>query len=104
MKISRYTIETRVAIEGLIYDASRESYLYEESHLQLIYNALTKRAKCVDTCVSFYDNNNCCILRIYQEYDGYRILVFAGGAYPVADKHVSVLNRSTFMSMVRNYL
>ena len=57
MKIFYYSIETRVIIGGLTYNATRDFSYYDEYELPLIFTALTSRNTFYSTCVSFYDEN-----------------------------------------------
>lgn len=104
MKIFRYSIETKVAIEGLTYNATRDFYFYNEGELPLMHAALSKRDKCYGTRITFYDKNNNNIIRFCQEFDGYHILVWCGGVDPVYERQAGTLSCTQFISMIRKYL
>lgn len=105
MKIFYYSIETRVIIEGLTYNATRDFSHYDEYELPLIFTALTSRDTFYSTCVSFYNKNKNCIIRFYQELNGYHIFKFYNKHYPaISEQQLDELDYKQFSTMIQKYL
>ena len=104
MKSFYYSNETRVIIGGLTYNATRDFSYYDEYELPLIFTALTNRDTFYSTCVSFYDENKNCIIRFYQELNGYHIFKFYNKSYHTSEQQLDELDYKQFATMIQKYL